>query len=93
MTTPASMQVHGLTLAYLHEHGQARCPVMQRLHDDLRRRQRQCGTPSWSWIISMGEGQLSSAGLDNACWTYPPSCSAPQRALLAAAANASSTCA
>ena len=33
--SPASMQVHGLTLAYLHEHGEARLPVMQRLHADL----------------------------------------------------------
>ena len=35
--TPASMQVHGLTLAYLHAHGQPRQPVMQRLYDDLLR--------------------------------------------------------
>ena len=35
--TPASMQVHGLTLAYLHEHGAPRRQVMQRLHDDLLR--------------------------------------------------------
>ena len=35
--TPASMQVHGLTLAYLQEHGQPRRQVMQRLHDDLTR--------------------------------------------------------
>jgi DNA polymerase-3 subunit epsilon len=35
--SPASMQVHGLTLAYLHEHGEARLPVMQRLHNDLLR--------------------------------------------------------
>ncbi|NML63864.1 3'-5' exonuclease [Hymenobacter sp. RP-2-7] len=35
--TPASVQVHGLTLAYLHEHGKPRRQVMQRLHDDLLR--------------------------------------------------------
>ncbi|MGI4874105.1 MAG: 3'-5' exonuclease [Janthinobacterium lividum] len=33
--TPASMQVHGLTLAFLHEHGKGRREVMQLLHDDL----------------------------------------------------------
>lgn len=37
--TPASMQVHGLTLAFLHEHGAPRRQVMQRLHDDLVRYQ------------------------------------------------------
>ena len=35
--TPASMQVHGLTLAFLHEKGEPRRQVMQRLHDDLVR--------------------------------------------------------
>ena len=35
--TPASQRVHGLTLAFLREHGQGRHAVMQRLHDDLLR--------------------------------------------------------
>jgi DNA polymerase-3 subunit epsilon len=37
--TPASMQIHGLTLAFLHEKGKPRREVMQRLHEDLVRYQ------------------------------------------------------
>jgi DNA polymerase-3 subunit epsilon len=35
--SPASGRIHGLTLAFLQEHGEPRRTVMQRLHDDLVR--------------------------------------------------------
>lgn len=72
--SPASAQVHGLTLAYLHEHGQPRRQVMQRLHDDLRHYQPLVVGHFVELDYHMIGVSFQRAGLSNALLGLPTFC-------------------
>lgn len=72
--SPASVRVHGLTHAFLRQHGQPRHAVMQRLFDDLRRYQPLVVAHFMKLDFHMLGVGFHRAGLDNPLETLPTFC-------------------